>query len=95
MTPFWRSRPSKQLGAAIVAALAVAVVIALSPIGSALLSFGALPWQFWPLLIVLVVAYLSLIEVVKVLFDRREARRPEAIARARAFAVLSTPAQKS
>ena len=93
MTPFWRSRPSKQLGAAIVAALAVAVIIALSPLGSALLSFGALPWQFWPLLVVLVVAYLSLIEVAKVIFDRREARRPDAIARTTAFAALATAAK--
>jgi hypothetical protein len=30
---------------------------------------------------VLVVAYLTLIEIVKVIFDRREAQRPEAIAR--------------
>ena len=81
ITPFWRSRPSKQLGAAIAAALALAVIIALSPLGPALLSFGALPWQFWPLLVVLVVAYLTLIEIVKVIFDRREAQRPEAIAR--------------
>ena len=93
MTPFWRSRPSKQLGAAIVAALAVAVLIALSPLGSALLSFGALPWQFWPMLVVLVVAYLSLIEVAKVIFDRREARRPDAIARTTAFAALATAAK--
>jgi Mg2+-importing ATPase len=88
MTPFWRSRPSKQLGAAIVAALAVAVVVALSPVGSVLLSFGALPWQFWPLLLVLVVGYLGLIEVVKVIFDRREAARPDAIARQKTRAKL-------
>jgi Mg2+-importing ATPase len=83
MTPFWRSRPSKQLGAAIVAALAAAVIIPLSPLGS-VLSFGVLPWQFWPLLVVLVAAYLTLIEIVKRIFDRREARRPEAIARQKA-----------
>jgi Mg2+-importing ATPase len=93
MTPFWRSRPSRQLGAAIVAALAVAVIIAVSPIGSALLSFGALPWQFWPLLVVLTVAYLTLIEIVKRIFDKREARRPEAIARTTAFAAVNTAAK--
>jgi P-type Mg2+ transporter len=93
MTPFWLSRPSRQLGAAIVAALAVAVIIAVSPIGSALLSFGALPWQFWPLLVVLTVAYLTLIEIVKRIFDRREARRPEAIARTTAFAAINTAAK--
>jgi P-type Mg2+ transporter len=81
MSPFWRSRPSRQLGIAIVAALTVAVVVTLSPIGSALLSFGALPWQFWLLLVVMVAAYLTLIEIVKRFFDRHEARRPEAIAR--------------
>ena len=83
MTPFWRSRPSRQLGAAIVAALAAAVIIPVSPLGS-VLGFGALPWQFWPLLVVLVVAYLTLIEIVKRIFDRREAQRPEAIARQKA-----------
>jgi len=81
MSPFWRSRPSRQLGIAIVAALTVAVIVTLSPIGSALLSFGALPWQFWLLLVAMVAAYLTLIEIVKRFFDRHEARRPEAIAR--------------
>jgi Mg2+-importing ATPase len=79
-TPFWRSRPSKQLGAAIVAALAVAVIIPLSPLGS-LFGFGGLPWQFWPLLVAVVAAYLTLVEVTKRWFDLREARRPEATAR--------------
>ncbi len=97
MTPFWRSRPSRQLGAAIVAALVVAVIVALSPLGPALLNFGALPWQFWPLLVVLVVAYLTLIEIVKRIFDTREARRPEEIARRKAHARLrvATPADAS
>jgi Mg2+-importing ATPase len=86
MTPFWRSRPSKQLAAAIVAALTAAVIITLSPIGSELLKFGALPPAFWALLVVLVVAYLTLIEIVKRIFDRREAGRPEAVARNKALA---------
>jgi Mg2+-importing ATPase len=80
LSPFWRSRPSKQLAAAIVAALAAAVLIPVSPLGS-VIGFGALPWQFWPMLAVFVVAYLSLIEIVKFFFDRREARRPDAVAR--------------
>jgi Mg2+-importing ATPase len=79
-TPFWRSRPSKQLGAAILAALAVAVIIPLSPLGS-LFGFGPLPWQFWLLLVGVVVCYLTLVELTKYWFDRREARRPEAVAR--------------
>ena len=80
LSPFWKSRPSKQLAAAIVAALAAAVLIPLSPLGS-VIGFGALPWQFWPMLAVFVVAYLTLIEIVKFFFDRREVRRPDAIAR--------------
>ncbi len=82
MTPFWRSRPSKQLGAAIAAALAAAVIIPLSPLGS-VIGFGALPWQFWPLLVAIVAAYLTLVELMKIWYDRRESRRPEAIARQR------------
>jgi Mg2+-importing ATPase len=94
MSPFWRSRPSKQLGAAIVAALAAAVLIPLSPLGS-VIGFGGLPWQFWLLLVGLVAAYLTMIEIVKRFFDRYETRRPEAVARqksrARLTATLSNP----
>jgi len=85
-SPFWLSRPSRQLGAAIVAALAVAVIIPLSPLGSDVMGFGALPWQFWPLLVVIVAAYLALVEVTKRIFDTREARRPDAVARRKARA---------
>ncbi|MGD0248261.1 MAG: HAD-IC family P-type ATPase, partial [Candidatus Limnocylindrales bacterium] len=86
LTPFWRSHPSKQLAAAIVAALAAAALIPVSPLGS-VIGFGALPWQFWLLLVGLVAAYLTLIEIVKRIFDRREASRPEAVARQKAVAV--------
>ena len=84
-SPFWLSRPSRQLGAAIVAALAVAVIIPLSPLGSGVMGFGGLPWQFWPLMVAIVVAYLTLVEVTKRIFDGREARRPEAVARRKAM----------
>jgi Mg2+-importing ATPase len=86
-TPFWRSRPSNQLVAAIVAALIAAVVIPLSPLGS-FIGFGALPWQFWLLLVAIVAAYLILVELMKFWFDRREARRPDAIARQKTRAGL-------
>jgi Mg2+-importing ATPase len=79
-TPFWRSRPSRQLGAAIVGALAAAVLIPLSPLGS-LFGFGGVPWQFWLVLVAIIAAYLTLVEVTKRWFDLREARRPEAVAR--------------
>jgi P-type Mg2+ transporter len=86
MTPFWRSRPSKLLGVAILLALAAAVIIPLSPIGTKLIGFGGLPWQFWPLLAGLVLAYLALIEFVKRVYDRREAKRPDEVARQKALA---------
>ena len=92
-SPFWLSRPSKQLGAAIVAALAAAVIIPVSPLGS-VIGFGGLPWQFWPLLVAIVVAYLTLVELTKRWYDGREARRPEAIARSRAFSALTTSAKQ-
>jgi Mg2+-importing ATPase len=92
-TPFWRSRPSKQLGAAIVAALAAAVAIPLSPLGS-VVGFGALPWQFWPLLVGIVAGYLTLVELTKYWFDRREARRPEAVARQKVMTASRASASK-
>jgi Mg2+-importing ATPase len=79
-SPFWLSRPSKQLAAAIAAALAAAVIIPISPLGS-VIGFGGLPWQFWPLMVAIVVAYLTLVEVTKRIFNAREYRRPDAIAR--------------
>jgi Mg2+-importing ATPase len=82
-SPFWLSRPSKQLAAAIVAALAAAVIIPLSPLGS-VIGFGGLPWQFWPFLGLIVIAYLTLVEVVKRIFDAREYGRPDAVARRKA-----------
>jgi P-type Mg2+ transporter len=86
-SPFWLSRPSKQVGLAIVLALAAAVVIPLSPLGPRI-GFGALPWQFWPLLVAIVAAYLTLVEVVKLWFDRREARRPDELGRQSAARAL-------
>jgi Mg2+-importing ATPase len=68
--PFWRSRPSPQLLAAIVAALAAAVIIPLSPLGD-VLGFGALPITFWLLLPVIVAAYLALVELAKRRFESR------------------------
>jgi Mg2+-importing ATPase len=73
-TPFWRSRPSRELALAVVAALVVAVGIPLSPLAG-VLDFGALPPLFWPMLVVVVVAYLALVETAKAVFARFEARR--------------------
>ena len=77
LSPFWRSRPSRELAIAIVAALAVAVAIPLSPLGS-LMEFGGLPAAFWPLLAGIVACYLVMVEVAKRLFNAREDRRAAA-----------------
>jgi Mg2+-importing ATPase len=68
-SPFWRSRPSRPLVATIAGALAAAVIIPLSPVGD-VLGFTALPTVFWPLLVGIVAAYLTLVELVKRRFDR-------------------------
>ncbi len=70
LSPFWRSRPSRPLLSAIVAALAGAVLIPLSPLGPAL-GFAPLPPAFWLLLVVLVAAYLGLVELAKRRFEPR------------------------
>jgi Mg2+-importing ATPase len=76
-SPFWLSRPSSGLALAIVLALAVAVVMPFSPLGS-LMQFGGLPPLFWPMLAAIVVAYLALVEIAKRFFDRYEDRRAAA-----------------
>jgi P-type Mg2+ transporter len=73
-TPFWLSRPSRELALGIALALAVAVAIPLSPLAG-VLSFGVLPPAFWPLLVVVVAGYLVLVETTKSVFNRLEARR--------------------
>ena len=72
-SPFWRSRPSRGLAIGITLALVAAVIIPLSPLG-AFLGFAAPPLLFWPLLAVIVAAYLTLIEVVKRRFNPVSAR---------------------
>ncbi len=69
-SPFWLSRPSMPLLAAILAAIAVAVVIPISPLGG-ILGFTALPPAYWLLLVVVVAAYLALVELVKRRFEPR------------------------
>jgi P-type Mg2+ transporter len=65
----WRSRPSRPLMLAILAALVITVAIPLSPVGP-LLGFVAPPALFWPLLAGLVVTYLGLVELIKRRFER-------------------------
>jgi Mg2+-importing ATPase len=93
MSPFWRSRPSRELAAAIFAALVAAVVVPISPLGS-VLGFGALPVAFWLLLVVIVAAYLTMVEIAKRIYDKHEAGRAAAAAAAPASAPqpAATPA---
>jgi Mg2+-importing ATPase len=69
-SPFWLSRPSRPLLGAIAAALAAAVIVPLSPLGD-VLGFTALPIAFWLLLVVIVAAYLALVELAKRRFEPR------------------------
>ena len=69
-SPFWLSRPSKPLLGAIIGALAAAVAIPLSPLGD-VLGFSALPIAFWLLLVIIVAAYLALVELAKRRFELR------------------------
>ncbi len=73
--------------AAIIAALAAAVIIPLSPLGP-VLGFAPLPAVFWLLLIVLVAAYLALVEFVKRRFEPRA--EP-----ARVISAAEPPAERS
>ena len=87
-SPFWRSRPSRELVFAIAAALVAAVVIPASPLGS-LLEFAGLPAIYWVLLGGIVIAYLTLVEVVKRLSDRWLTARAEVAA---GLAIRPSPA---
>ena len=62
--PFWRSRPSPLLLAAVLAAVAAAILIPLSPIGP-VIGFVVLPPLYWLLLAATVATYLVLVEIVK------------------------------
>ncbi len=68
--PFWRSRPSRWLVAAAVAAVAVAVLLPISPLAGTL-GFAPLPPLFWVVLPGLVAFYLALVETAKWLLLRR------------------------
>ena len=81
-TPFWRSRPSLPLTLSALAAVAVGALLPLSPLARPL-GFGRPPASFYLLLIVLVVAYLALIELGKARFYRKAAARPPGAAVAR------------
>ena len=68
--PFWRSRPSRPLLAAVLAVVAIGAVLPYSPL-SHQLGFQPLPAVFFAALAGMVIAYLFLVEVAKRrFFDR-------------------------
>ncbi|GAB4320955.1 MAG: magnesium-translocating P-type ATPase [Dehalococcoidia bacterium] len=73
--PFFRSRPSLPLLVTTLASVAVAAIIPFSPLADAF-GFTRLPWDFFAILAVLVVAYLCLAELGKARFFRTQPGAP-------------------
>ncbi|MEZ2391356.1 HAD-IC family P-type ATPase [bacterium RCC_150] len=70
--PFFHSKPSLGLAAAAAAVVAAGVILPLSPVGAAL-GFELLPPPFFLALVVMLIAYLLLVEVAKSWFFARVA----------------------
>jgi Mg2+-importing ATPase len=77
-TPFYRSKPNKLLLLNIVVILIFALVLPFTFIGT-FFSFVALPLRFLLMLAVFIVAYLGLVEIVKIWFYRRYAIVSESV----------------
>jgi Mg2+-importing ATPase len=67
--PFWRSRPSAPLLASVLAVMAIGIALPLTPLAGTL-GFTPLPWVYFVALVLLVIAYLVLIEIAKGWFYR-------------------------
>jgi Mg2+-importing ATPase len=80
--PFWRSRPSLPLTLSALAAVFVGALLPLTPLAGPL-GFGHPPGAFYLVLVVLLAAYLCLIELGKTYFFRLAAARPAGPAVAR------------
>jgi Mg2+-importing ATPase len=79
--PFWRSRPSAVLVAATAAVVLVGAVLPFTPVAGTL-GFEGLPLGFLLVLVVMITAYLVLVELGKrVFFERQQAARPKAVHR--------------
>ncbi|MCL2134683.1 MAG: magnesium-translocating P-type ATPase [Candidatus Bathyarchaeota archaeon] len=70
-SPFWKSKPGKYLFLSSIAIIAIAMVIPFTEFGEKYFKFSALPWQFFVALICLVLAYITLAEIVKRWFHKR------------------------
>ncbi|HEX7482473.1 MAG TPA: HAD-IC family P-type ATPase, partial [Candidatus Bathyarchaeia archaeon] len=76
--PFWKSKPSKYLVISSIAIVTFALLVPFTPLGS-LFSFVAPPLLFYVALAILLGAYLTLTEVVKNWFYKRNAYRLEQV----------------
>jgi Mg2+-importing ATPase len=74
-TPFFRSRPSLPMLLVPTAAAAIGIVLPFTGL-SHVLGFTPLPASFLLVLVVLIVAYMVLVDVAKSLFYRAQAERP-------------------
>ncbi|HEU5246641.1 MAG TPA: hypothetical protein VFU09_06085 [Candidatus Udaeobacter sp.] len=73
MMPFFRSRPSKLLALATLGVVIVAVMIPYLPVAT-VLGFQTMPAHFYPILAVIILAYIAAAEATKVLFYRKIAK---------------------
>ena len=70
--PFWRSRPSRPLLVASLVVPVIGVLLPYMPFGDTL-GFTHLPAEYFPIIAILIVAYLTLVEFAKGRFYRRRA----------------------
>jgi Mg2+-importing ATPase len=68
--PFIQSRPSKPLAITTVSILAFAYLFVNSPYGQ-YFGFTPLPWQFYVILLFMIIVYLALVQIVKNWFIRK------------------------
>lgn len=92
--PFWRSRPSIPLLVGVVSAVTVGFVLPLTPLGP-MLGFTALPAEFYLALILMIMAYLALIEFGKRWFYSTPVPQAGSLARGREHRVQRRAARFS
>jgi Mg2+-importing ATPase len=81
--PFWKSRPSAPLAFAAILVPLIGVALPYTPFGASL-HFTHLPGEYYPILLLLVVSYLTLVELAKGVFYRfPPVERPKPSAQAR------------
>jgi Mg2+-importing ATPase len=69
--PFLQSRASRPLTLTTLAIMAFGVLLPYSPVASSL-GFTRLPWMYWPILLVTLLAYVGLTQMAKVWLLRRK-----------------------